>query len=89
VTSKDNVLVNLPSRWARQRPPGTRNRWGAVMSIREKLFFALILMWIVLSFFLSHFWSTVYAFQKMVVFGVLPLVVSKIASVIARISFFP
>ena len=58
------------------------------MSIREKLLFVLILMWIVLSFLFSHFWSAVFAIQKMFVFGMLPLVISKIASGIAGISWF-
>ena len=59
------------------------------MSIREKLLFFWVLMWIVLSFLFSHFWTAVFAFQKMVVFGLLPLVISKIASGLAGISFFP
>ena len=59
------------------------------MNIREKLLFVWLLVAMVASFLLTNFWNcAVYAIQKMVVFGLLPLVISKIASGIAGISWF-
>ena len=73
------------------RPSAHRGRavvWGTDMSVKEKLLFAWLLMWMVVTFLLNHFWSfTVYALQKMVAFGVLPLLLSKLAAGVAGISF--
>ena len=60
------------------------------MSIKDKLLLAWILMWIVGSFLLANFWNcTVYAIQKVVAFGVVPLLISKIVACFAGVQFFP
>ena len=59
------------------------------MSIKDEVLFVWLLMLMVMSFFLSHVWSVaVFAIQKAVALGVLPLlVVWQLAPGIARIHF--
>ena len=60
------------------------------MNIKEKLLFLFILVWIVGSFLLANFWNcTVYAIQKVVAFGVVPLLISKLVACFAGVQFFP
>ena len=62
---------------------------GMDMSIKDQLLFLWLLMVIVLSLF-THFWSfIVYMIQKAVAFGMVPLLVSKLATGLAGIHFFP
>ncbi|HYL86982.1 MAG TPA: hypothetical protein VE263_22350 [Candidatus Angelobacter sp.] len=57
------------------------------MSTKDKLLLIWLLMIVALSFFISHFWSfTIYAIQKAVALGVVPLLV---ASRLAGIHYFP
>jgi hypothetical protein len=60
------------------------------MAIKEQLLFLWLLLVVVSVFFISHFWScVVYALQKAIAFGVLPLLVfSKFAAGLAGIHFF-
>ena len=62
-----------------------------VMSIKDKVLLAWLLMLMVLSFLLGHFWSyTIFAIQKAVALGLLPwLVVCELAAGIAGFAFFP
>jgi hypothetical protein len=60
------------------------------MAIKEQLLFLWLLLLVVSVFFISHFWScVVYALQKAIAFGLLPLLVfSKFAAGFACIHFF-
>jgi hypothetical protein len=59
------------------------------MAIKEQLLFLWLLLVVVLSFFVSHFWSyAVYALQKAIALGLPLFVFSKFAAGIAGIHFF-
>jgi hypothetical protein len=60
------------------------------MAIKEQFLFLWLLLVLVSVFFVSHFWScVVYALQKAIAFGLLPLMVfSKFAMGIAGFHVF-